>query len=179
MRVKRKTSAQNLLLIIPITVSTKIKDTLNKSCKSCSNKIHSHFFFPLGRRLPARQMDMLSTQTLSVYNKWPCYLSFILLIAKWFMLWLSGVKHYHSVFQHKLSGEKYAMQLRSLDIMDGCSLNATTLSLSESVAPPRRCIPEEQFTEPLMLNTSPQPFLLLSATLALLHSDKLAVLSRV
>lgn len=93
------------------------------------------------------------------------------------MLWLSGVKHYHSVFQHKLNGEKYAMQLRRFHIMDGCSLNATALCLGESVAPPRRCIPEEQFTEPLMLNTSPQPFLLLSATLALLHSDKLAVLS--
>lgn len=50
------------------------------------------------------------------------------------------------------------MQLRRFDIMDGCSLNATTLSIGKSVAPPRRCFPEEQFTEPLMLNTSPQPF---------------------
>lgn len=152
----------------------KAEDTLNKSYKSCSNK---NLFFFLGCRLPGRQMDMLSTQTLSVYDKCPCYFSFILLIAKWFMLWLSGVKHYHSVFQHKLSGEKYAMQLRRFHIMDGCSLNATTLCLGESVAPPRRCIPEEQLNEPLMLNTSPQPFLLLSAMLTLLLSDKLAVLS--
>lgn len=39
------------------------------------------FFFP-GCRLPARQMDMLSTQTLSVYNKWPCYLSFYLVNSR-------------------------------------------------------------------------------------------------
>lgn len=94
------------------------------------------------------------------------------------MLWLSGVKHYHSVFQHTLSGEKYAMQLRSFHIMDGCSLNATALvpgreRCSSSSVHPRGTIHWATDVEYL----SSQPFLLLSAELALLHSDKLAVVS--